>query len=457
MSKIEAGKMSITENPISILDIVENTADTFYNQAAEKGLEMFSYVDSSIPLEVYGDNNKISQILMNLTINSIKFTLSGHICVRAVLVKETNQHAVIRFSIQDTGVGISEEDQAKLFKPFSQLDNTQTMSGNSMESGNNKGYGLGLSIVDKLVKLMNGTIHVTSTVLKGTEFSFELEMRKLEDKQSTIAETLKPAVCKHLLISTSNSLLASILKSYAVTLKVPEVKVVEEDDLEVKSKEWNKEVPASDGWATLIDANRLPTLPPDLQGNCKVILLLNKICSEKHPENFPESVATLRKPIRLASLMATLANLTSISPLMIYQDRIDEHKEEFELKNVSILVVDDSSVNRKVLKRFLGNIGITDVDTAGDGLVALDMVESSDYHCIFMDLKMPILSGLECTKRIRAMQDTSKAQTPIIAVTANAWQQSITEALDVGCNEVLTKPVLLEDMLDKLRKVCSIK
>jgi signal transduction histidine kinase/CheY-like chemotaxis protein len=459
MSKIEAGRISIIDNPMSVLDLVESTADMFYNQAAEKKLDIFTQVDCNIPAEVYGDKSRIGQALMNLTINSIKYTNHGHIFITARQIRETAKKTTIRFSCEDTGVGIPKEDLPRLFKPYIQIDNASDATGHKdFSSSIHKGYGLGLSIVDRLIKLMGGTISVESTAGIGSKFTFDLTLRKLKPglKTDIIKESIGKGAYDYVMIVATNPILRSVIFSYTQVMQIRHIYSIDPtiDRMEKKIADFCDMY--SDRKAAIVMEEQLHyslTNPSIIQ--CKLVLLQCKYMSEKHVRH-PDVVTVVRKPLtllRYASAMC-IGRRKASDPLTSYKERIADLKAEYESKDISILVVDDSPVNRKVLERFLVNIGISKIDTANNGQEGLDHVVNGKvpYDCIFLDLRMPVMDGIECAKRIRSLDDQRKSHIPIIAVTANAWQTSISEALEIGCNEVLTKPVSMENVIEKLHK-----
>jgi PAS domain S-box-containing protein len=515
MSKIEEGKLNLVNTTISVLEIIETTADMYSANALEKNLELVTYVDSNIPAAVIGDKTRLGQVLSNLCTNSIKYTKSGYVYISAVLLSENDTHASIRFSCEDTGVGIPESQLPFLFKPFSQLRSTPN---------ENKGWGLGLAICDRLVKLMHGKISVKSPANRfgGAEFSFTLEMPKSEnylltnhhlnnslskDSQSvgitskdssqylnlrsnisTIRENSYCSRFENCIVMVSSELLCQVISKYLETLRVKRTHIVS-SKLELTElvnyyrnlTRYKMDETGEDNQirtAVIIESKYESLLPEgfetELQADnnlMKLIVIFDTAAPNTYSEN-TEVKAIIRKPIRFTRLLSALSEQKNIMSSLVWDrnlelqlqpisngDRAKENTTSKENSCVNILVVEDNSLNRKIVVRLLEKCGFQSVDTACNGEEALRKVinKIGTYDCILMDLQMPVMDGKVATKHIRNLPDKVKSQTPIIALTANAWINEREECLSIGMNDVVTKPITLDTLISTIKKVTHLE
>jgi CheY-like chemotaxis protein/nitrogen-specific signal transduction histidine kinase len=445
ISKIESGGMDIRERVMSINDLIESTTAVFQKQVLEKGLTLMCQTDLSLPVEVYGDSSRISQILMNLIVNSIKFTSHGSVTISAKMLLETIDYVSVRFSVKDTGMGISKSDQEKLFKLYTQLQNQP-----DYQKTNERyhGYGLGLTIVDRLVRLMKGTVRVQSELGVGSEFVVELKLRKTRSVLA-LKDSLHKSIYTSVLIVTRDHQLSQILQYYMKYLGVTHI--VDNSDKSAISKFIETQKLCLNSSAIIIDHDSyqgVESVP------CKVILIQN--IANSLDEINQANVSVIRECVSLKELNNIFAGL---SKQPVNNSRTIHHvKKCYENRNIRILILEDTVLNMKLLIRILQNIGVETIDTAVDGVEGVaQVINNPPYHLIFMDDLMPILGGIEATKQIRALEDQSKAEVPILMLTGNGLHHDIDRYLQAGCTDVLIKPVSMENIIQSMNKLVPLE
>ena len=461
LNKIESGKLELVNEPNSVLDIVESTCSSISTQAYKKGLRIHSFVDPRIPSSLICDKNRIGQILLNYASNAVstrsnlidvvllltlliqlKFTKAGYIILQATLLSETPSSATVRFECIDTGVGISKEDQKTIFDQY-----TQVLSTDSVQQ-ENKGWGLGLRICSLLGKdLMKGKIGVESSCDLGYTFYFEVTLPKVENETTCIANLIPRANFDKVLAVSIPIELERYLSEY---LKYMGVKKLHCFHQECECLEFLKtSVKPSERVVIFTDAVGGMA---NMNSNCKIISLIEN--SNWYRAQQAENCIPLRLPIRLKHLISVInglalhpstgANLLNV-PLLV------------PASSLRVLYVEDNAVNRKILCLMLEKIGITHIDQAVNGQEGWEKVcqAPEPYSIIWMDLKMPVMSGQACAAKIRELND-ERAKVPIIAVTANA-DARIIHQLDSTFNDVMFKPIGIEKVITMINKYCRNK
>ncbi len=438
-SKIEAGKIELESIKISLEEIISNVANILITKTEKKGIELITYYDPNIPTYLLGDPVRIQQIILNLANNAVKFTHQGEVCICAQAKEITDKQADIRIEVRDTGIGISKENQKKLFKSFSQADTSTTR-----EFG---GTGLGLAISKKLVEQMGGTIGVESEEGKGSVFYFNVFLgiygageKKTKPRHKTSPEKIK-------IFGVDDNLTnVKILSKYLEfgqyrhqVIQQPENVV--ETLLKAKKSGSPFHIALLDYHMPNLDGIMLARMikeEPELK-NIKLILLSSlaaKDIDEKDLRNL--FAATLTKPIKFQSLLKVIDDVIGESK-SIPRNEIMENQHKILHK--SILITDDNAINRKVAKTIVSKF-VTDVDTATNGKEAVEMAQKKQYDLIFMDMLMPVMDGITATKKIRETGNNVL----IIAMTANAMQDDIQLCLNSGMNGHISKPYKMEEI-----------
>ncbi len=441
-SKIEAGKIELESIKISLEEIISNVANLLITRAEKKGIELITFYDPHIPDSLTGDPVRIQQIILNLANNAIKFTHRGEVCISARLLEITGQVANIRIEIRDTGIGISKENQKKLFKSFSQADTSTTRKFG--------GTGLGLAISKKLVEQMGGSIGVESEKGKGSIFYFHLPLT-IFGKDNEMAHQDETGSSKDILVLAVDDNLTNvkILNKYLeyghyehLVLYQPENVV----DTMLKAKKTGTpfQVALLDYHMPGIDGIMLARMIKNEQELKDIkLILLSSLASKDIEEEDMKNLfaATLTKPVKFQTLIKAIEDVTGKTPPIKADKKLQFFQANIEPLNKRILVVDDNTINRKVAKTILLKF-VTEVALATNGQEAVDMASKKHYDMIFMDMLMPVMDGITATKKIRQ----SNHGTVIIAMTANAMKDDIELCLASGMDGHISKPYKMEEI-----------
>ncbi len=440
-SKIEAGKLDLEILDFNLGSLLEDLADTLALRAQEKGLEFICSVNPSLPQWYRGDPGRIRQILTNLVGNAIKFTEQGEVSIRYQQLTVTKGRLLLRFAVKDTGIGLSTEQQQKLFQKFSQADSSTTR-----QYG---GTGLGLVICKQLVEMMGGEIGIDSSPGHGSTFWFTLDIEQIEAKTPPIqAHDLRH---EHILVVDDNATNRQVLDEFLTAWQVPHslvasgpeaLQVLYDAVMEDKAYSMaliDMQMPGMDGIKLAnsirsdeqLSATRLALLTSQGQrGDAK----------KAHDQGF---IAYLSKPIHQSELYNALLQMAGVKPenhteTLITRFTAREQQPQFQAR---VLVADDNSINQTVARGMLGKFGIT-VDVVANGQEALDMLTQFPYDLVFMDCQMPVMDGYCATKKIRDPQSTVQNHAiPVIAMTANAMLGDREECLAAGMDAFIAKPV----------------
>ncbi|AUB44042.1 DNA-binding response regulator, OmpR family, containings REC and winged-helix (plasmid) [Nostoc flagelliforme CCNUN1] len=471
LSKLEAGEMALETLDFDLSTCVEEVLELLAPPAHNKGLEIAALIYPNVPSHLQGDAGRLRQILMNLISNAIKFTSNGEVVLQAELRSQNSTTATIYFAITDTGLGITSEDQCKLFTPFTQVDASTTRKYG--------GTGLGLAICKQLVSLMGGEIGVESQLGKGSKFWFEV----------TFAKQLHPISSKsdrglltnrHLLVVDDNATNRKIVHHQATRwgMQVDQaasaataLKAIQE-----AAKQKNLyDVAVIDMQMPEIDGM---TLGEQIKANSAIASLpLIMLTSTNQRDEIQRALkigfaAYLIKPVKPSRLLDTIM---TVLETQMEQEESEFRSQELILKNyennskyhstsshvpvhdsykLKILLAEDNLVNQKVALKQLQSLGYS-ADVAGNGKEALQLLEKIPYDLILMDCQMPVLDGLETTKEIHRWQESSfiSGRRPVvIAMTANAMKEDQQMCLDAGMDDYLSKPVIKEKLAAALER-----
>ena len=432
-SKIEAGKLVLENAPFNLRDLLQDTLTMLAPEAHGKQLELVSLIYRDTPQALVGDSLRLKQVLTNLVSNAIKFTHQGTVAVRAMLEEEDDEHAQLRISVTDTGIGLSEEDLRQLFHAFSQADNSI-----SRQAG---GTGLGLVISKRLVEQMGGEIGVESTPGQGSDFWISLSLPK--------ADPLDEVDC-----AAVHGLRVGLLDGHDLARQALRHQLEDAglDVLEYASASDLLEAVANSPDARPIDLAVLSidsrALPPERLGQylheleaqgCKSLTLCPTTDQMLyHQELGDDHRQLLSKPICTRQLHESLCDLLGARP----PSRSESAPAPLtQSRPPRLLCVDDNLANLLLVETLLNDLGakVTAVDS---GFAALDQVRQHSFDLIFMDVQMPGMDGLKTTEAIRAWEtEQARAQTPIVALTAHALANERRALLQGGMDDYLTKPI----------------
>jgi two-component system sensor histidine kinase/response regulator len=452
-SKMEAGKLNFETLDFDLSNVVESTVELLAERAHSKGLELASFVSPEVPGGLRGDPGRLRQVLTNLIGNAIKFTQRGEVIVSAEKERDTDDEVMIRFAISDTGIGISEASQQKLFQAFTQADGSTTRKYG--------GTGLGLAISKQLVELMGGQIGVTSVEAKGSTFWFTARFDKQASQEGTLQSNLQSLDGLHVLIvddnATNRKILSHQLDSWGTTH--------EEAASGTRALELLRSASAQ---GTPYDLAILDLMMPAMDG----FELARTIKSEPAIAQIPLVLLTsfgqrgdgatareagiaayLAKPIRQSQLFDCLTSIISQSspglesataqgaPAIVTKLYLAETKA---MSNKLILVAEDNIVNQKVAVRQLLKLGYR-ADAVANGREAIEALTRIPYDLVLMDCQMPEMDGYEATTEIRRREGTAK-HTPIVAMTAHALSGDREKSISAGMDDHITKPVKQEEL-----------
>ncbi|MCK5336409.1 MAG: response regulator, partial [Gammaproteobacteria bacterium] len=435
-SKMEADKLELESIPFSPVDLVEETAALLAKSAHDKNLELICSIDSAVPDMVKGDPTRLRQILTNLTNNAIKFTEEGQ-----VVIHVSNKQSYMKFSVIDTGIGISTEQQQHLFKSFSQVDSSHTRKYG--------GTGLGLIISQRLVNAMGGELSVVSSAGMGTEFNFTIELEVINNLNHNQKNTDLLKQQRMLLVddnATNREVLENILKSWGIQYiesaenamdGLAALKTASKSGQPFNCALLDMQMPEMDG-LSLAKQIRNDT---DLQ-NIKLVMLSSV---DRH-EPAPELDAWLTKPARRSDLFNTLMMLFGVpeSP-----GKADEYVNEYEslsFPDRQLLLVEDNEINQRVAYEMLSGAGFK-IDIRDNGAKAVEAVQSKNYDVVLMDIQMPVMDGLDATRQIRLLGGKFSSL-PIIAMTAHALTGDSDKSMEAGMDAHVTKPIDPDHILE---------
>ncbi|MCL2010218.1 MAG: ATP-binding protein [Synergistaceae bacterium] len=436
-SKIEAGMMDVEEVPFFVEDAINGVIDLTKHRMEEKGLAISIEKDPEIQGQYLGDPLRLNQVLTNLCTNAIKFTAEGHITVAAKLLEKTDSKATLLFSVTDTGIGMSQEQQRRLFSAFTQADTSVTRRYG--------GTGLGLALCKRLTQLMGGDIWCESEIGKGSAFYFSIRLGLAE---SGIRDEKTPgnfAELKVLIVETETTFQSGLYDIlYSLGCRMLEKASTIDHALD-KAKAADAEQPFD-----LIvfgqgqkDAKKFYPLSPyalaDRQTPTPAFLLIE---GEKRPTPDFQNVTTnvIMYPVNPSKLFDAI--LISFDSGIQLNPHVREQQNELEVmkpyaKN-RILLVEDNEINQLVANEVLSQANLV-VDIANNGKEALEALERSEYDLVLMDIQMPEMDGLTATRLIRRRKELNWL--PIVALTAHAMNEDRQKSMDAGMNAHITKPI----------------
>ena len=452
-SKIEAGKLDIEAVPFSLDSVLENLATVVSIKTQEKELELLFSRKPEVPANLIGDPLRLGQILVNLSNNAVRFTEEGEILISISLINQQANNVRISFAVHDTGIGITEEQQAKLFQSFSQADTSI-----SRKYG---GTGLGLAISKQLVEKMNGRIWVESEPKRGSTFIFEVELGIDKNQVERITKQVDQSLeGMHVLVVDDNPNARDILEAYLQQLGMQVDTVISGEQAVEKIRQTKQPY-----GVIFMDymmpggMNGLETTAQIKQGLSlaevpKVIL----VSAYGHDEyscipGFELLDNELSKPMNPSSLLDVI--METFGHEVVDKAKGGRHSQRVDMdklrpiQGAHILLTEDNLINQQVARELLQQAGFI-VEIANNGREALDKLERDSYDCVLMDIQMPVMDGYTATREIR--KQVRFKELPVLAMTANAMMSDKEDARAAGMNDHIAKPINLQDLCAKLLK-----
>ncbi len=447
LSRIEAGRVEVESSSFNLEELLEEIITIMAPSAYDKGLDLIWHPRSSLPSRLKGDPVKLRQIISNLLSNACKFTDTGSVKVETEIHRTTSDDGLLRLSIIDTGIGISQEDHRRLFQAFTQLD--------SSSARRHQGAGLGLVICDQLTRLMGGRITVESEPGQGSRFTIEIPI-KLDSVIEAPKETIH-AVC---LLGPDQELTEAVAQRLG-NLDCPVASIA----LPERPDDWPRIFQALDVEYPVA----ICVLPRRHIHSSGIHKALKQAMSESPfpPQRWiilassqdKAELSEIQQKTGAGCLPLTLSRQALGSALKtIHQGRSlhpesppEEHDSAVlhRLDGLRLMVVEDNRINRHLVLEFLQSAG-AEVRTAEDGHEALKVAEHWQPDLVLMDIQLPGMDGLETSQKLRA--DFGFDKTPILALTASASEEEHKRCLDGGLDGVLVKPVRAEAMIDRIRR-----
>ncbi len=450
-SKIEAGRLELEEINFSLYEVMENITEIFSQKAHEKKIELLISIDKSVPNALIGDPIRLGQVLINLAGNAIKFTTKGEVVISVKKVETQNGDVILEFSVKDTGIGISPERLEKIFDSFTQEDTSTTRKFG--------GTGLGLSISKKLVTLMNGKIKVESEPGKGSIFSFTSKIKKQPDEKQI--KMITPAEMKGIKVlivddnATSREILSQIIGSFNMVAytaedgeKALELLKSEENQFDLVLMDWK--LPGING----IETSKI-IKQENPNGKIPIIFMVSAYAREDLLHESEKKVidAFIHKPVNQSFLFDTIVGLFGKEhTFAVKKEESHSYGRIDKFKNRRILLVEDNPINREIAVEWLESEGMN-VETAENGLIAVQMASSNVYELVLMDIQLPEMDGFEATAKIRENPDLKNL--PIIAMTAHALKGDREKCIESGMDDYVTKPIDPEKLFSTMAKWIS--
>lgn len=447
-SKIEAGKLEMESIDFRLEDVLDNLANLVGMKAEENGLELLFDTDLNVPMGLVGDPLRLGQVLINLGNNAVKFTEEGEVVVRTRLLEQDAEQVMLQFSVSDTGVGLTAEQQAKLFQSFTQADSSTTRRYG--------GTGLGLSICKHLVGIMGGEIRVESEPGRGSTFHFTARFGLSREQQQPRPHLTSDLRGLRVLVvddnATAREILLAMLTSFGFqaaaaangreALQAIDKAIRQNEPYQLVLMDWR--MPGMDGVEAvrrLQSERKFSEQPPVIMvtayGREEVVEAAHGI----------KTSGVLAKPVTPSTLLDTI--MPAFGHTVTAQVRAAAHREgELEaiahLRGARILLVEDNEINQELALELLSNSGII-AAVANNGREALEMLDNERFDGVLMDVQMPVMDGYSATRAIR--KQARFKDLPVIAMTANAMAGDREKAQQAGMNDHIAKPINVHQML----------
>jgi PAS domain S-box-containing protein len=447
MSKIESGKFELYNAPMSLEKMLSKICGIFADMMEQKGIKFGIFVHPETKVNYIADEMRLSQAIANLLSNAIKFTPQGGSVKLAVKELEKGENdSILRFSVTDTGIGMTEDQIRRLFQSFEQADNSI--------SRNYGGTGLGLTISQTIVEKMDGKIWAESVYGKGSLFIFDVRLAHDNScGRSAGIQNLNPADIKALVIESeteNREYMDSILRSFGMN---PDTAATGTEAVQITTE---AAIPYDVIFldAGLTDSDALETAKKlKAQNEDTVIIMTSFACWNQIEEPAQQAgvARVLLKPVLPSSVLDAINEL--VGATVIDDETTSQNNTMPNFSGRHLLLAEDVGINREIFISLFENSGL-DIDIAENGAEAVQKFGNAPekYDLILMDIQMPEMDGYEATKQIRSMDAPSAKTIPIIALSANVFKEDIEKSLEAGMNDHLGKPIEIQEVIKKLKK-----
>ncbi|MFA6143665.1 MAG: ATP-binding protein [Sulfurimonas sp.] len=448
LSKIESNKLEIEDIAFNAIDEFESAVDVYAVRASEKHIDLGCFIDPSLERPLKGDPTKIKEVIINLLSNAVKFTNSGgtvNVDVRRIESDEHNR-AHIRFSVKDSGIGVTSEQKSRIFEAFGQADTSITRKYG--------GTGLGLTISSRFVELMGGKLDLESEPGSGTTFFFTLSFEEIESLNEPIKGSFSNINAVIHESKTKKKIQTTYLKEYLDYLGVSYTTFNELDELKILERQVNYDLLFVDN-----DYTNDEELVQFSAANEQFVLITKSYYMKKIDSMGLNLFKVLYEPLNSSKIRSVLESYDAEA--FNTRKQKSSRRKKFDEKNsrfaANVLVAEDNIINQKLIKRTLEDLGLT-ITLANNGLEAFEKRKNGEFDLIFMDIQMPVLDGMEATQEILDFEeDYDQAHVPIIALTANALKGDRERFMSVGMDEYTTKPLVRSDIINLLNNYLSHK
>ena len=463
-SKIEAGKLAIESVNFDLQEILNNIVDLTAVKAEKKGIEILFHINKEVPFFLKGDPLRLRQILANLTDNAIKFTEKGSVVVGVEKLETSGNRARLKFSVRDTGIGLTQEQISKLFKAFTQADTSTTR-----EYG---GTGLGLAICSRLIEMQGGKLSVESEPGKGSVFFFTLEYYIVEKARRFLFKPPMDLRGIRVMFIDDNESARKVFHELLETLTFEVTSVSsglealeelerisggkEERPYELLLVDWK--MPVMDGINTI---NRIKATFRLSNEKVPAIILITGFGRLEGVEEVERHVdAILLKPVSLSTLFNTIMEIFGKDKEKKTRPVGEKGSDQGALERIRgarILLAEDNEINQEVAVEMLEQAGLA-VTIANNGKKTVELFKESTeagkipFDAILMDIQMPVMGGFEATGLIRELEKDSQSSIPIIAMTAHAMAEDREKGIESGMNDHVSKPVDPDQLFSALVK-----
>ncbi|MBF0287767.1 MAG: transporter substrate-binding domain-containing protein [SAR324 cluster bacterium] len=434
-SKIEAGKLDIESIDFDLNEVLENVSNLISMKAIDKGLEFLFHTDPDVPTFLRGDSLRIGQILINLSNNAVKFTGEGEVVIRTQLIKKTEEHVTLQFTVRDTGIGLTPEQIGKLFQSFSQADSSTTRKYG--------GTGLGLTISKRLVELMGGKIWVESEVGKGSSFIFTIVLGHPQGELKKTQVDLAELEGMRILVvddnKTSRQIFKNMLESFSFQISYAstgeesiDILKSEKETFAIVLMDWN--MPGMGGLKATEQIKKHLNLNP-----VPKVILVTSYGREDVAEQAESAMldGLLMKPVNPSSLLDSIMSVSGKSVVRKSTDKKETQGLNM-IRGAKILLVEDNEINQQVARELLEGVGMM-VEIANNGKEAVEHEKLAEFDVVLMDIQMPVMNGYDASQTIR--KNPKFKDLPILAMTANAMAGDKEKSLAAGMNDHVAKPI----------------